>query len=128
MSRFFDYIFYLIYTFYKKEKGSASSSAGIVGGLQAFNVISFYFLYLVLFAPYAGISKMYFILVLLVFQVTTYIRYIYREDNSVEDIKKRWQDLSESSKTRIRLWLFIYILISVVSFFGLAIYLGESKK
>jgi hypothetical protein len=128
MSRFFDYIFYLIYTFYKKEKGSASSSAGIVGGLQAFNVISFYFLYLILFAPYAGISKMYFILVLLVFQVTTYIRYIYREDNSVEVIKKRWQDLSEPSKTRIRLLLFVYILISVVSFFGLAIYLGESKK
>ena len=41
MVGFFDYLFYLIYKFYSpKEKGAATTSAMIIGGMQAINVLS----------------------------------------------------------------------------------------
>jgi len=122
---FFDYLYYLIYRFYSpKEKGAASSSAGVIGGLQAANTLTVYLLFL-LFSRQVHLNKVFFIVVIVIFQITTYIRYIYKDNNSIVKIESYWQKMNEQQKTRMRIWGILYITLSVIILFGLAILLGS---
>ena len=128
MMIFFDTLFYLIYKFYsRKEKGAASSSAGIIGGLQSVNILTIYLLFLLSWQN-AHLNKIIFIVVVIIFQITTYIRYIYRDNNSITKIESTWQKMDEPKKTTIRVWGILYIIFSVVIFVGLAILLGSRSS
>ncbi len=130
MLKFFDLIFYHLYKFYAKhkERGALSSSAGIVGGFYACNVMM-----LLMVLALISQTKIYFsstlaILGLIIFfQITTYIRYVYKETITPEIIKERWSKKTDSQKSMLRFLIFIYILISSVGLFGLAIYLGSKE-
>jgi len=125
--RFFDYLFYLICKFYsRKEKGAASSSAGIMGGLQAVNILTIYLLLLLTWQN-VHLNKIIFIVVIVIFQITTYRRYIYKDNHPITKIESTWQKMDEPKKTTIRVWGILYIIFSVIIFFGLAMLLGSRR-
>ena len=125
--KFYDFLYYIIYTFYAgKEKGAASTSAGVVGGLQAMNLLTVAFLlsfYILKFT----INKWYVLGMAIIFQITTYIRYIYREDNSIEEIEKKWFALSEPQRSTISVLSVVYIISTLILFFGVAIFIGSKR-
>jgi hypothetical protein len=126
--RFFDFTYYIVYKFYSgKEKGASSSSAGIIGGLQAMNLLSSIMLVSIFIKEKSYLGKLLFLGIIVFFQVTTYIRYIYKENNSIEIIEKRWFELDEITRKNVKRLIFIYIILSISIFFGLAIFLGTRK-
>ena len=125
MTRFYEYLFYLIYKFYAgKEKGAASSAAGIIGGLQAMNVLTVFLPITYFLSRKEYFNKLTVLSVFLFFQITTYIRYIYRKQNNYQETVEKWLKMTETEKIRVRFLSFIYITLSISFFFGLAIYLG----
>ena len=127
MAAFYDFLFYFIYNFYAgKEKGAASSSAGIIGGLQAMNVLTVVMIYSFFISPEEFFNAIIVIVVFLFFQITTYIRYIYK-DGVVEKIKDIWLKKNDAEQTRIRFLSFLYIFLSLVFSIGLAIYIGSTR-
>lgn len=124
---FFDFLFYFIYKFYaRKEKGAASSSASIIGGLQAMNVLTICFL-ISTYTLEKSYLKIFFLIPIIFFQITTYIRYIYKNNNSVSIIEEKWLKLDESKKTRLRALGLSYVILSIIACFGLAIFIGSKR-
>lgn len=130
MVRFYDFLYYFIYKFYSsREKGAATTSALIVGGLQAINVLSICMLPAVFtFSSKSYLNAMTFIVVLFFFQILTYIRYVYKEKVSVQELEEKWERKTEAQKTRNKVLRSLYITLSVGVFFGLAIYLGSRSE
>lgn len=124
---FFDYLHYLIFKFYagRKEKGAISTAAGIVGGFQTINVITLIMLFSLTQKANFKIAKLVDIILLIIFQVTTYIRYVYRENPSVTEIEHKWLEKTPSSRRQMSILLFIYGAVSIIAVFGLAIYIGS---
>src|SRR5688572_7642336 len=128
MVRFYDFLFLLVYKFYApKESGAASSAAGIVGGLQAINILTAYMTVLYFISPQSFYNYGIIILVFLFFQVTTYRRYIYRENNSIQKVEERWLKIDEVRRNRLRIMVILYIFFSIFIFAGLAIYVGSTR-
>jgi hypothetical protein len=129
MMSLFDFLYYSIAKAYAayKEKGAQSSSAGVIGGFQTINILTILMLIGLSLHQKLGGNKVLAIAIFLVFQVTTYIRYIYKEDNSIESIERKWLSKSEFTRKRLRIYLWLYGILSVLFFFGLAIYLGSKK-
>ncbi len=127
--RLFDFLFLKIYKFYfgYKEKGAASSAAGIVGGLQAANILTALMICSFYFDENGSFNKIIAVLVAVIFQITTYVRYIYKENNTVEIISKKWLDKNEKFKNIFNVSSVVYIVASIVLFFGLAIYFGSNR-
>lgn len=63
----------------------------------------------------------------LVFQITTYIRYIYEENHSINVIENEWLNKPSSWKNKMTIWLYIYGAGSILALFGLAIYFGSIR-
>lgn len=124
---FFDFLFYRICKFYLKfgEKGAESSSAGIIGGLQALNLLTIDMIVESQLNEKVRINVFLVIGLFLIFQIYSYIRYIYNGKNSVEMIEKKWLNKTESQRERFIVFQYIYIGLSVLCCFGLAIYLGS---
>ena len=59
-----------------------------------------------------------------IFQVTTYIRYIYKDDHSISVIEHTWLNKTEAYRNLTHKLLIIYGAGSVLLFIGLALYLG----
>jgi len=96
--RFFDYLFYLIYKLYSnKEKGAASSSAGIIGGLQAANILSILIMLTIVFQK-TFLNTMISLFVIIIFQIGTYVRYIYNENHSIQKVENKWANVDESKR------------------------------
>ena len=126
--RFFDYLYYLIYKFYsRKEKGASSSSAGIIGGLLALNVLAalIFISYFISDKPF--FNKIIAVGILIFFQIVTYIYYIHREKVPIPIVEGRWQKLTDSRKQMIRGLIFLYIFLSLPVFIGFAIFAGGQK-
>jgi hypothetical protein len=126
---FFDFLYYSIFKFYArhKEKGALSTAAGIVGGFQTINVIALIMLFSLTQKRKVRIEKWVVIVLLIVFQVTTYIRYVYREKPLSSEIEQKWLDKTPSSRKQLGTLLFIYGAVSIIAFLGLAILGGISK-
>ncbi|TXJ27077.1 MAG: hypothetical protein E6Q24_09130 [Chitinophagaceae bacterium] len=126
---FFDFLFYNIYRFYSrhKEKGAESSSAGIIGGLQTVNLLILYELILLIQANNGKMRLPFVIALLAFFQVYTYIRYIYKESNSVQILERKWLNKTESYRKQSILLQYIYVSLTIIAFLGLAIYLGSQR-
>jgi hypothetical protein len=124
---FFDFLHYLIFKFYSgfKEKGAISTAAGIVGGFQTINVISIIMLFLLTQKQKIKIEKWVIVILFLIFQIYTYIRYIYKEDHSINRIEQKWLNKTPSYRKQMGVLLFIYGVISIFILFGLALYLGS---
>lgn len=126
---FFDFLYYLIYKFYSgyNEKGAESTSAGIIGGFQTLNVLTIIMLVQSMDREKTNINKLVVVVLFIVFQIYTYIRYMYRKKHSVDAIKNKWLRKTETSRKQTSFFLILYGVISVISCFGLAIYLSVKK-
>jgi hypothetical protein len=111
----------------QKEKGAASSAAGIIGGLQAINVLIVVECAEIFMRQKSYFTKTVILAVAIFFQITTYIRYVHKGKNSFLIVEQRWLTLKENQRYRVRIFSFLYIFFSVLFFFGLAIYLGSKK-
>lgn len=127
---FFDYLFYSIAKYYEKhnEKGSPLSASSIVGGLQTSNLLTIYFLYLLTREEKPFVNVLIVLPILLTFLVYNYIKYVYREKPSINALDQKWKNKTESARNLLRAFLYLYTIISVAAFFGLAIYLGQRNK
>jgi uncharacterized membrane protein len=123
----FDFLYYSLYRFYSdfNEKGASSTAAGIVGGIQAVNILIGIFLYKLLFRKEAHIDGLLGIGLFVVFQIFTYYRYIYKDFRSIEVMEEKWSSKSTTFRRQMSTILFFYVAISVVGCFGLAIYIGS---
>jgi len=126
---FFDFLYYLIYKFYSNhnEKGAESTSAGIIGGFQALNVLTIIMLVHSMNIEKKSINKFVVIVLFIVFQIYTYIRYMHGEKHSADAIKNKWLNKTETSRKQTTFFLLLYGAISIVSCFGLALYLSMKK-
>ena len=126
---YFDFLYFLIYKFYSgyNEKGAESTSAGIIGGFQALNVLTIIMLVHSLDKEKTSINKLVVIALFIVFQIYTYIRYMYQKKHSIDEIKSKWLSKTESSRKQIIFFLSLYGAISIISCFGLALYLSMKK-
>lgn len=125
---FFDYSFYYFYKFYSRwGKGALSGAAGIVGGLQAFNLITVLIMVSSFFPTKLNIGKGLGLLIAVGLQITNHVRYVYRERPSVEQLSAALGKKSNRSKTVIRSVIFLYVLFSTIAFFASAIYAHKVK-
>jgi|GEM_PF-779553 len=126
---FFDFLFYGIYTEYaKEEKGAASSASAIVGGLWTMNLL----FVIMLASTYSSwfnllVSKVIVVGLLIIFQIISYFVYLYRKDHYIDQIRESWVNKTDPAKVWIRVLIVGYISISVLAFFGVAIYIGSQK-
>jgi hypothetical protein len=126
---FYDFLYYKIYKFYaKKEKGASSSAAATIGGLQAMNVLTLIIICLNFSHKKIHFNKIVALVIILFFQITTYVRYVYRDNNSIQAIEEKWLNKSESYWTMHNIFGIVYIILSVILFFGLAIYFGSASN
>ncbi len=107
--------------------GSLHSSAGIIGGLQALNLLTVIMLALALSNDQAKINTYLVVGLFLFFQIHTYIRYIYSDKNSAKIIEEKWLSRTELYREKFITIQYVYISLSVLSCFGIAIYLGAQK-
>jgi hypothetical protein len=123
---FFDFLYYSIYRFYSdySEKGAASTSAGIVGGFQAMNILTAIMVFQWIVQQNLYLNPLVVIVLFIIFQITTYIRYIYKDNHSVDVMENKWSSRAEAIRKRISVALFLYGTISIITFFSLAVYLG----
>ena len=126
---FFDFLYYSIYRFYSayKEKGAASTSAGIVGGLQAMNILTAIMVFQCFVRQKVHLDKLLVVAFFIFFQITTYIRYIHKDTHSVDVMERKWSGKTEITRKQISVALFLYGALSIIAFFGLAIYLGSGN-
>lgn len=127
---FFDFLFYSVYKFYSdyKEKGAASSSAGIVGGFQAVNILTIIMFCQFAFRQKAHIDKLWGLALFILLQIATYYRYIYKDTHCVEVMERKWLAITEPSRKQISNLLLLYGALSIIAFFGLAIFIGSKSK
>jgi hypothetical protein len=124
---FFDFMHYLIFKFYSgfREKGALSTAAGIIGGFQLINVLSVIILFSLAQEQKIKIEKWVVIVLFIIFQIYTYIRYIYKESHSIDAIEREWLNRTPAYRKRMSILLFIYGAVSILGLFGLALYLGS---
>ena len=124
---FFDFLYYSIYRFYSdyNEKGASSTSAGIVGGIQTMNILTGIFIFQLLFRKEAHMDGLLVVGLFVVFQVSTFYRYIIKDNRSPEVMEKKWSNKSVAFQRQMIAVLFLYVAISVIGCFGLAIYIGS---
>ena len=127
---FFDFLYYHIAIFYSgyNEKGAESTSSGIVGGFLALNVMTIMFLYLLVYEPKPHVNKLAVIVLAVIFQVYTYIRYNYRDNHSVDVIEQKWSSKTDSYRKWVGPLLLLYGAGSLIVFIGLAIYWGSRNS
>lgn len=122
---FFDLFYFLLLKFYSrhKEKGAQSTSAGIVGSFQSLNLITGVLLIEFITGQESNTGIHLVLVAFILFQATTYYRYIFKGARSIKVIERKWNHKTEKSRTKIRITLFLYGAISIIGSFGLAIYL-----
>ncbi len=127
--RFYDYLFYIIYKFYAKHKdsGAETTSATIVAGLQSANILTLLMVASIYYRNKEMLNNIVAIILFIIFGFFTYIRYVYKEKNNYKAIEVRWKGETEFSRERKELFSFAYLILSVVSLFGVAAYLGSQK-
>jgi len=128
---FFDFLCYSIDQVYrnfrKGSDGSPDFSAGIVvSALQTFNIMTVVMaLSMIVHEQY--LSKPFALAVFGVLIIINYIRYIQIEKFSIDSIKKKWDMKSIDYQKDSKFFQGLYVILSVVFVFALAIYLGQNK-
>lgn len=127
MFEFFDYLFFKACNFYlKAEKDpntNRTSGLLVVSLMQGFNLLTIFFIYCLLFNYKQNVNKLYIIIFTTVLLIVNGIKYN-KDEYDYDNLIKRW---SNEEKNKKDLLVKVYIFLSPVLFFGLAIYLGSKK-
>ncbi len=66
--------------------------------------------------------------VFVILQIWTYIRYIYKDNRSIEILEKEWLNKSDAYRNSVTILAWIYVIISIAGLLALAIYLGKKNS
>jgi hypothetical protein len=126
MLNFFDYLYYKACEYYSRsgEKDAAFSGLLIVAAVHSFNILSVIFIINLITHTKISVNKYYWIGVAILLLILNGIRY--RKYNYTI-LRERWVNEEESVKKRKKTIVALYITLSTVLCFGLAIYLGSKK-
>ena len=124
MLSFFDYFFYRASVFYDtgKDNGPAIAGLFILSLMQFFNLLSIECLIEIIRLKKFEIPKVAVVLVIILLSVINGIRY---NKLSYDLLKKRWDNESEKQKKKRGVFVLLYLLLSTVIAFSLAIYIGN---
>jgi hypothetical protein len=125
---FFDYLFYRICKVYSGTKSASPefTAACIVALIQALNVVSVLMIIGILKQNKYFLNKTLAIGVFLFFLVINYIRYVYPEKNNYKQMNQRYN--SGKGHNGRDTFMFVYTILSITLFFGIAIYAGSQSK
>ena len=126
----FDFLYYFIFKFYSgfKERGALSGDAGIAGEFQTINVLTGAMLYMMAAKKRVVLDTWLIVSSLAIFQITIYIRYIYKDNHSIAVIEQAWLAQTDEERKRLNTILIIYGVLSVFGFVRLGLYLGIKRK
>lgn len=123
-------MYYGIYKWYADYGDSGSEAGGFcaIAGFQTFNILSVIWFYdLIIQEREISGSQLFGILLFVTLVILNYIRYIWIERFSKEVIQAKWESKPLESQKKIRMYLGMYVLISLALFIGLIAY-SASKK
>jgi len=127
---FFDYIFYKFYSlYYKKERDESSSRTGallIISLLHTFNLLTVIFFIFIITHQKPIINKFYGLIPLILFIVFNGIRYN-KDKYDYKVLEEKWNNEQITRKFKKEILVALYVILSFLFFFGLAIYLGSKK-
>ncbi len=128
MFTFFDFLCYSAYKLYGNfnDDGPEFAAALVVSGLQCFNIYSVVLLYGMI-TEIQYFTKVFGLCTFGVLLIVNYIRYIQISKFSIEAIKAKWDMKTLSNQEDSRLLQGVYVIISIVTFFGLILYLASKK-
>ena len=120
---FFDFLYYSIRNLYRSEKDSDPEGAAFcaIGGLQAMNIVGVILLYGKI-TDNMIISKLFGGIIVVTLIILNYIRYIWVDKFSYENIKAAIEMKSLGYRKRNRLFQIIYLFATVLLFLGLMVY------
>jgi hypothetical protein len=126
---FFDFLYYKIAKTYESynEKGAESSSAAVVGACQAFNVLTVLTLILSSLKEPKHVNVVVGVIIVVIFQITTYVRYLYRDKYSIDVIETKWLQKTKAYQRQTSVIMVLYGATSFLGFLGLALYLGSKS-
>lgn len=125
MFLFFDYIFYRVCKAYSRTKDSSPevSAFCLVALMQFFNILSILMVFAIIIKDKSFFSKIFGGCIVIVLMILSYIRYVYKENKNYKILSEKWRNESKSRKKGMI--VLIYIILSVIINFGLAIFLGN---
>lgn len=126
MLRLFDYVYYTICVFYDKNRGSSPGVTAllIIAMLQFFNLFTLLFLIEIILSQKISINNLTIVtcgLLLLVWNGFRYNKFNY------DILKEKWKNETTTQKKKKKNYVLFYLILSVVSVFALAIYVGSKK-
>lgn len=127
---FFDFVFYLAAKFYadNKEKGALGTGVTVVSALQTFNALTVWFAIVLMYFPKEYLLKVVSVGIYFIFFIYNYRRYIYQEKHSITVIHDKWLKKKKAAQKEIKTGVLLYIIISIISVLGVAIYLGSKNN
>ena len=125
MLKFFDYLFYRACKFYDKGKDQSTAMTGalvILVLMQVFNLLSVFSILQIIIHKKYDVHKLLIVVGIFLLLIVNGIRY-----NKLDYafFKGKW-DNNDGMKKRGN-FLILYLLLSTILFFGLAIYLGTKN-
>ncbi|PKF74834.1 hypothetical protein CW752_07325 [Chryseobacterium sp. PMSZPI] len=127
--KFIDIIFYRIAEYYKRKEGGAYKISSLFILTLLFSLNMFSILFLLEYLQNITIFKTkYYILYYVIFPVFSLLLLRYFRFKNYNDIAKFNADLNRNQKNKIDLVIIIYIIISFILCFSIAIYIGEQRN
>jgi hypothetical protein len=119
----FEYVFFRVYLFYCRYKDSIPkfSSVIVLSLIQGANILTLLFLFLPINKSNLGIfnvSVSVFSLLLIL------LNHLYFNKNKFDQIIEKWKDEEGRNKIRKGILVTVYVISSIILFFGVAGYIG----
>lgn len=95
--------------------------------MMSSNAICVLFLLSLLFDKNVEINKLTAVVIFLIFQIVTYVRYIYKSKYSIENIELKWNAFSVVKRKKTSKLVAAYAAISILSLIPLAIFVHKMK-
>lgn len=126
MFRFFDFVYLKATSWYKNEAGVSWTGSAVVAMFQSFNILSLLFP----LQHYIGFyitSKLFIVIVFIILMIYNDRRYFFQKKNSYSEIRKRLEGLTLKELNVITSLVIFYMVVSTITFFGIAIFIGAKK-
>jgi len=129
MLHFFDFVFFKVSDWYKanKDKNPEDAGSGIISLFQSFNILSLKMIYDQIVYNTIYLNKLYVLILIVSIMVFNYFRYQYFDNHNYMHEKERWDALSNEKQKTIRLSIIIYLILSVVIFWGFVLFYGIKR-
>ena len=124
---FFDYVFYRVCKAYSQTNDSSPEAAAaiVVAMMQFFNLLSIIMLIEIMRHDKSLLNKTYAVIVVLVFMIANYVRYVYKETHDYKAMTSKF--MNEKRHTLKGTMVLFYIIVSSVLLLALAIYAGSQS-